>query len=57
MGFLFGRSIFVEGLFARIMYRSLRLMHEQALGGTRRALLALVARALARRIDPPVKLH
>jgi NADH:ubiquinone reductase (H+-translocating) len=57
MGFLAGRSIFVEGLFARIMYRSLRLMHEQALGGTRRALLALVARALAHRIDPPVKLH
>jgi NADH dehydrogenase len=57
MGFMFGRGIFVEGLFARIMYRSLRLMHEQALGGTRRALLALVARALAHRIDPPVKLH
>jgi NADH:ubiquinone reductase (H+-translocating) len=57
MGFLLGRSIFVDGLFARIMYRSLRLMHEQALGGTRRALLALVARALAHRIDPPVKLH
>jgi NADH:ubiquinone reductase (H+-translocating) len=57
MGFLSGRSIFVEGLFARIMYRSLRLMHEQALGKTRRALLALVARALAHRIDPPVKLH
>jgi NADH:ubiquinone reductase (H+-translocating) len=57
MGFLSGRSIFVEGLFARIMYRSLRLMHERALGGTRRALLVLVARALAHRIDPPVKLH
>jgi hypothetical protein len=26
-GFVFGRSIFVEGLFARIMYRSLRIMH------------------------------
>ena len=57
MGFLFGRSIFVEGLFARIMYRSLRLMHEQALGGTRRALLAVVARALVHRLEPPVKLH
>ena len=57
MGFLFGRSIFVEGLFARIMYRSLRLMHEQALGGMRRALLAVLARALAHRIEPPVKLH
>lgn len=57
MGFLSGRSIFVEGLFARIMYRSLRLMHEQALGGTRRAVLSSIARALAQRIDPPVKLH
>jgi len=57
MGFLFGRSIFVEGLFANIMYRSLRLMHDQALGGTRRALLAVIVRALAHRIEPPVKLH
>jgi NADH dehydrogenase len=57
MGFLSGRSIFVEGLFARIMYRSLRLMHEQALGGTMRAVLSFISRALARRIDPPVKLH
>jgi NADH dehydrogenase len=57
MGFLSGRGIFVEGLFARLMYRSLRLMHEQALGGTRRALLATIARAFAHRVDPPVKLH
>ena len=27
MGFLLGRSFFVEGLFAQIMYRSLRVMH------------------------------
>ncbi len=57
MGFLLGRGMFVEGLFARLMYRSLRLMHEQALGGTRRALLAAIARAFAHRVDPPVKLH
>jgi NADH dehydrogenase len=57
MGFLSGRGIFVEGLFARLMYRSLRLMHERALGGTRRALLATIARAFAHRVDPPVKLH
>ncbi len=57
MGFLSGRSIFVEGLFARTMYRSLRLMHEQALGGTWRAALSFISRALAHRIDPPVKLH
>jgi NADH dehydrogenase len=57
MGFLFGRGMFVEGLFARLMYRSLRLMHEQALGGTRHAILAVIARAFAHRIEPPVKLH
>jgi NADH:ubiquinone reductase (H+-translocating) len=57
MGFLFGRGLFVEGLFARLMYRSLRLMHERALGGTRRALLAAIARTFTHRVDPPVKLH
>jgi NADH:ubiquinone reductase (H+-translocating) len=57
MGFLFGRDFFVEGLFARVMYRSLRSMHEQALHGTLQALLGLLARALSRRTGPPVKLH
>ncbi len=33
MGFLIGRSIFVEGYFARLMYRSLHLMHDAALFG------------------------
>jgi NADH:ubiquinone reductase (H+-translocating) len=45
------------GLFARMMYRSLSLMHERALGGTPRALLALIARAFAHRVAPSVKLH
>jgi NADH dehydrogenase len=57
MGFLLGRSIFIEGLFARIMYLSLRLSHERALNGTARAMLSLVARALSRRAGPQVKLH
>jgi NADH dehydrogenase len=57
MGFLFSRGIFIERLFTRIMYRSLRLMHERALSGTTRALLALIARGFAHRVDPPVKLH
>jgi NADH dehydrogenase len=57
MGFLFSRGIFLEGLFARIMYRSLRLMQERALSGTTRALLALIARGFAHRGNPPVKLH
>src|SRR5262249_34882604 len=57
MGFLLGRSIFIEGLFAQIMYRSLRIMHERTLNGTPRALLSILARALAHRTGPQVKLH
>jgi NADH dehydrogenase len=54
---LIGPSIFVEGLFAQFMYRSLRIMHERALGGTWRAFLNVVARAFARGTNPTVKLH
>jgi len=57
MGFLLGRSFFVEGLFARIMYRSLRMMHDRAVSGTPRAVLGAVIRALAYRTGPQVKLH
>jgi NADH dehydrogenase len=57
MGFLFGRGFFVEGLFAQIMYRSLRIMHDQALGGTTGAVLGVVVRTLARHTGPEVKLH
>jgi NADH dehydrogenase len=57
MGFLSGRGLFVEGLFAQLMYRSLRLAHERTLNGTGSALLSALARALSRRTGPPVKLH
>ena len=57
MGFLFGRGFFIEGLFARLMYRSLRVMHDQAVGGARRAVLGILARALAHHTGPQVKLH
>jgi NADH:ubiquinone reductase (H+-translocating) len=57
MGFLFGRSFFVEGVFAQIMYRSLRIMHDQALGGAARAVLGVFVRSLARHTGPQVKLH
>ncbi len=57
MGFLFGRSFFVEGVFAQIMYRSLRIMHDQALGGAVRAVLGVVVRTLASHTGPQVKLH
>ncbi|MBV8577204.1 MAG: NAD(P)/FAD-dependent oxidoreductase, partial [Acetobacteraceae bacterium] len=57
MGFLFGRGMFIEGLFARVMYHSLRLMHERALNGIAHAMLGLLSRALSRRTGPQVKLH
>jgi NADH:quinone reductase (non-electrogenic) len=57
MGFLVGRSIMIEGLFARLMYRSLEALHERALHGTVRTALGLLSRALARRTGPQVKLH
>ena len=57
MGGLAGRSLFIEGYFARLMYRSLYKMHEQALHGTAKMLLSSLARPLSRRGGPTVKLH
>jgi NADH dehydrogenase len=57
MGFLMGRSIFIEGLFARVMYRSLPALHERALHGLPWTVLALLTRSLARRTGPQLKLH
>jgi NADH dehydrogenase len=57
MGGLVGRSLFIEGVFARLMYRSLYKMHEQALHGTWKMLLNSLARPLSRRGGPVVKLH
>ena len=49
--------MFIEGLFARLTYRSLRTIHERALNGSLYAMLVLLSRALSRGTDPPVKLH
>jgi NADH dehydrogenase len=57
MGAIFGRGVFIEGLFARLMYHSMRVMHERALNGTRYALLSFLSRGLSRRTGPSVKLH
>jgi NADH dehydrogenase len=57
MGFIIGRSIFIEGFVARLMYRSLHLLHERALHGTARTVLDLLARSLSRATGPRVKLH
>jgi NADH dehydrogenase len=57
MGFLRGKGLFIEGYFARLMYRSLYKMHQRALYGSWRVMLDTVARTLTRRTEPRVKLH
>ena len=57
MGFIVGRSFFVEGLFARLMYRSLYKMHEMALHGPVKVILDTLSRVITRSTEPVVKLH
>ena len=57
MGFMVGRSMFIEGYFARIMYRSLYKMHQTALHGGREVFWRTVLRTVAQRPEPGVKLH
>ena len=57
MGFIVGKSMMIEGWFARLMYRSLYKMHQRALHGWIKVALDTLARALTRRTEPHVKLH
>jgi NADH dehydrogenase len=57
MGFLVGRSMFIEGLFARLMYRSLYKMHEAALHGGPSVLWRTIVSTISQRPTPTVKLH
>jgi NADH dehydrogenase len=57
MGVLVGKSLMVEGYFARLMYRSLYKMHQRALHGWVKTALASVGRMLTQRTEPRVKLH
>ena len=57
MGFIVGKSFFIEGLFARLMYRSLYKMHEMALHGPGKVILDTLSRVITRRTEPVVKLH
>ncbi len=57
MGFIVGRSLFIEGYFARLMYRSLYKMHEAALHGLWRTFLTTIGRSVGRQSTPAVKLH
>jgi NADH dehydrogenase len=58
MGFVLGKDLFIEGVLARLMYRSLYKMHETALHGIWKTLAGTLARGLSRqRGEPKVKLH
>ena len=48
----------IEGVLARLMYRSLYKMHQTALYGPAKTLIGALARGLShRRGEPKVKLH
>lgn len=57
MGGLVGKSMFIEGLLAKVMYLSMYKMHEAALYGWPRVLLETLARSLEPSRGSRVKLH
>jgi NADH dehydrogenase len=57
MGFVAGRGMFIEGLFARFVYRSLYKMHEAALHGGPAVFWRTMMGAFTRGPTPSVKLH
>lgn len=52
-----GKGMFVEGLFARVMYSSLYRKHVMALHGVRRMVLDTLMHWFRARVGPSVKLH
>lgn len=57
MGFVTGRSMIIEGYFAKLMYRSLYKMHLMALHGLGMVVLDTFSGILTGRTQPRVKLH
>jgi NADH:ubiquinone reductase (H+-translocating) len=57
MGALSGSSMYIEGLFARLMYQSLYKMHLMTLHGVAEVVLQTLARLITRRTEAKVKLH
>lgn len=57
MGTLSGGSMYIEGLFARMMYQSLYKMHLMTLHGVFEVILQTLARIITRRTEAQVKLH
>lgn len=57
MGGLTGGTLFIQGTFAGLMYRSLYKMHLYALHGGAKVTLDTIARMITRRTTPHIKLH
>lgn len=57
MGSVAGGSMYIQGLVARLMYRSLYKMHLMALHGVFSTLIHSIGRLISRRTEPHVKLH
>ena len=57
MGALAGGSMYIEGLFARLMYKSLYKMHLMTLHGFFSMFLQTLARIITHRTESRVKLH
>jgi NADH dehydrogenase len=57
MGKLVGGSLFIEGVIAGLMYKSLYKMHQLALHGPVNVSLDTLGRLITRRTEPVVKLH
>jgi NADH dehydrogenase len=57
MGSVSGGSLFIQGMGARLMYRSLYKMHLVALHGFWSTALQTLARLISQRTESHVKLH
>jgi NADH dehydrogenase len=51
------RSVYLEGVFGRMMYWSLSKMHQHALHGSTKVALDTAVHAITRRTEPRIKLH
>ncbi|MFI4889407.1 MAG: NAD(P)/FAD-dependent oxidoreductase [Steroidobacterales bacterium] len=57
MGGLIGGNLFIDGLIARFMYKSLYQMHQLALHGMIKTTLDFIANQLRKATQPHIKLH
>lgn len=57
MGAVAGGSMYIQGMIAKFMYRSLYKMHLMALHGVLSTVVHTIGRIISRRTEPHVKLH